>query len=40
MNSTTPRSLNQLDPISNNFDVGNNKVRNFLAKKFYDEYEV
>ena len=40
MNLTTPRSLNQLDPMGNNFNDGSDEVRNFLAKKIYDEYKV
>jgi hypothetical protein len=33
VNLTAPRSLNQLDPMSNNFDIANTKLWNLLAEK-------
>ena len=30
---TTPRSLNQPDPMSNNFDIANTKLWNLFAEK-------
>jgi hypothetical protein len=33
VNLTTPMSLNQLDPMSNNFDIANTKLWNLFAEK-------